>query len=91
MSRLRDDEFACVVADVPTREQLSQRAWRLFDAVSAPFRINDLKLNVRPSIGIAVCPIDGMTSDALLKSADAAMYRAKRQQSGYAFVDDGVA
>ena len=91
VSRLRDDVFACVLADVPTREKLSQRAWRLFDAVSAPFRIGDLKLNVRPSIGIAVCPIDGTTSGALLKSADAAMYSAKRQQSGYAFVDDGVA
>jgi predicted signal transduction protein with EAL and GGDEF domain len=42
---------------------------------------------VRPSIGIAICPTDGMTAEALLESADGAMYRAKHDRSGYAFFD----
>jgi predicted signal transduction protein with EAL and GGDEF domain len=56
--------------------------------VSAPVRVGKLKLSVRPSIGIARSPADGVTTEALLKSADAAMYRAKREQTGYAFFDD---
>ena len=87
VSRLGADEFACVLAGVPTREQLGQRAWRIFDAVSAPFRIGDLNLSLLPSIGIAICPTDGTTADALIKSVGAARLCAKGRQSGYAFVD----
>jgi diguanylate cyclase (GGDEF)-like protein len=87
VSRLGGDEFACLLGALPSREQLSHLACKLFDAVSAPFQIGELKLSVRPSIGIAMCPADGVTCDALLKNADTAMYRAKRQQMGYAFFD----
>ena len=85
--RLGGDEFACLLGNVFNRDQLSHLACKLFDAVSAPLKIGDLELTVRPSIGIAVCPTDGNNSDALLRHADSAMYRAKRQQLGYAFFD----
>jgi diguanylate cyclase (GGDEF)-like protein len=85
--RLGGDEFACLLSDPLNRERLGHLACKLFDAVSAPLQLGPLKLTVRPSIGIAVCPTDGATTDALLKCADAAMYRAKRHQSGYAFFD----
>lgn len=87
VSRLGGDEFACLLADSVDRQHLSHLASKVFDAVSAPLKIGKLKLTVRPSIGIAICPTDGDTAEALLKSADAAMYRAKRHQSGYAFFD----
>ncbi len=85
VSRLGGDEFACLLADVPGRQQLCHLAGKLFDAVSAPVTIGALRLTVRPSIGIAICPTDGTTAEALLKSADGAMYRAKQDRSGYAF------
>jgi GGDEF domain-containing protein len=44
-------------------------------------------LTIRPSIGIAMCPDDGATAEALLRNADAAMYLAKRNGSGYAFFE----
>jgi diguanylate cyclase (GGDEF)-like protein len=88
--RVGGDEFVCLLGDVLNRQQLSHLACKLFDAVSAPLRIGTLDLLVRPSIGIAVCPQDGDTTDALLRRADTAMYRAKRQQLGYAFFDATV-
>ena len=87
VGRLGGDEFACMLANVPSRDHLRQLACKLFDAVSAPLKISDLKLSVRPSIGIAMCPADGTTARGLLETADAAMYRAKRHGSGYAFGD----
>ena len=88
VSRMGDDEFACVLAGVPNRVQLIHLACKLFDAVSAPLKIGKLKLTVHPSIGIANGPGDGTTAEALLRNADAAMYRAKRQRTGYAFFDE---
>ncbi len=85
--RLGGDEFACLLADPMGREQLSQLAAKLFDAVSAPLKVGELSLTVQPSIGIAVCPHDGNTAQALLERADTAMYHAKRRQLGYAFFD----
>jgi diguanylate cyclase (GGDEF)-like protein len=89
MSRLGGDEFACLPANVISREQLGHLASKLFDTVSAPLKLGTLSMIVRPSIGIALYPADGGTADTLLTSADAAMFRAKRQQTGYAFCDRG--
>jgi GGDEF domain-containing protein len=44
-------------------------------------------VTVRPTIGIATSPADGASGDILLRHADAAMARAKRQQTSYAFFD----
>ncbi len=87
VGRMGSDEFVCLLGGVEDRQQLSHLACKLFDAVSEPLQIGKLQLTVRPSIGIAVCPTDGGTADTLLKRADAAMARAKRAQSGYAFFD----
>ena len=88
VSRLGGDEFACLLGDLPAREQLSHLACKVLDAVAAPCQIGPLRLHIRPSIGIAVCPSDGETADLLLEHADAAMYNAKRHRSGYAFFDE---
>jgi diguanylate cyclase (GGDEF)-like protein len=85
VSRLGGDEYACLITGVSNRGRLQQIASTLFETVSAPFKIGTLTLNVRPSIGIAVCPSDGTTTDDLMKAADAAMYGAKRKRSSISF------
>jgi diguanylate cyclase (GGDEF)-like protein len=77
VGRLGGDEFACLLGGLAGREHV----------VSAPIQIGKLELSVRPSIGIAMCTAHGVTAEALLKSADSAMYHAKRHQTGYAFFD----
>ena len=88
VSRLGGDEFACLLTGVPDRKQLTRLARKLLDTLSAPLKVGVLTLQVRASIGIALCPEDGTTTAALLKMADTAMYRAKRQQIGHAFFDE---
>lgn len=57
---------------------------RLSHAISLARR-HDWTLAVKASIGVAVFPVDGATGEELIESADAAMYRAKKQESGGAF------
>ena len=88
VSRLGGDEFACLLwLGSPCREALTRLATSMFAVVSAPLQVGALSLTVRPSIGIAIWPGDGITAARLLEHADTAMVRAKRQQSGHAFFD----
>jgi diguanylate cyclase (GGDEF)-like protein len=88
LSRLRNDEFACLVAGLPTRSQLSDLVHGLLRAVSAPLKIGILYLCVHPNIGIARCPADGVSAEALLANAEFAMRLAKQHKTGFAFVDE---
>lgn len=88
VSRLGGDEFGCLVSGLQDRQQLTRLACKVFDAVAAPLSVGDLRVHVLPSIGIALYPAHGQDSEQLLHSADAAMGRAKRSRSGYAFCQD---
>lgn len=90
VGRLGGDEFACLLADGMTRKRLVLLARKLFDIVSAPSTIGSITVCVRPSIGIATSPGDGANADELLRSADAAMYLAKRRRTGHAFFEQGA-
>ncbi len=85
--RLGGDEFACMLANLPGRPQLALLAAKLIGTVEAPVTMDTLQVSVRPSIGIARCPTDGIDTNALLRRADAAMFRAKRERLGHAFFD----
>jgi len=87
VSRLGGDEFACLLDGPLARAQLELLAGTLFDAVAAPIGIGALTIAVTPSIGIATCPADGADASTLLRSADRAMYRAKRTHCRHAFYD----
>ncbi|MBI2749175.1 MAG: GGDEF domain-containing protein [Burkholderiales bacterium] len=90
VARLQGDEFACLLRDLPRREQLSDLACKLFLELSTPLDLGDLRLSVHPSLGIALWPADGATVEALLRNADAARERAKRQATGYAFFNESA-
>ncbi|MDH3664764.1 MAG: diguanylate cyclase, partial [Alphaproteobacteria bacterium] len=80
--RLGGDEFAIIVVDAAQPEASVALAKRLLETISAPYEIDDQKLNIGTSIGIAVAPDDGRDPDRLLKSADMALYRAKEDGRG---------
>lgn len=53
-------------------------AKKILSAFAYPFIINGHELSISASIGIALHPQDGHDPDALLKSANSAMYHTKR-------------
>lgn len=86
------DEFLYLLQGIRNIEDIKQVAEKIINAVQAPCEIKggerSLKLSVQPSIGIAIFPNDGSSADALLDCADKAMYRAKRERSGYFFANN---
>jgi len=90
VARLQGDQFACLLGDLPRREQLSDLACKLFIELSKPLDFGHLRFSVRPSLGVALWPADGGTAEALLRNADAAKERAKRQATGYAFFNESA-
>jgi diguanylate cyclase (GGDEF)-like protein len=89
VSRHGGDEFLYLLTQVRDEESIAMIAEKIVRAVQAPLdiRIRDgnISVGVRASTGVALFPRDGTTADALVKNADAAMYRAKQAKSGVAF------
>ncbi len=52
-------------------------AAKLVDALSEPYEINQRRIEISASIGIAICPDGGASAEELLHSADRAMYKVK--------------
>jgi diguanylate cyclase (GGDEF)-like protein len=82
VSRLGGDEFAVLQASVSQPQQAALLAQRLIAALCAPYDIGGHTVDVGVSIGIALAAGEGDTSDALLKNADLALYRAKLDGRG---------
>lgn len=79
VARLGGDEFVAVVANLSKPVLAGRIAEKTLTQLSDQIRIGNERFTVSPSIGIAVYPTDGDTAEELIKSADAAMYQAKRQ------------
>lgn len=79
VSRLGGDEFTMLLGDVAGPQMPGRVAERILRAFHEPFRVQEREVYVTPSIGIAIFPDDGEDVDALLASADAAMYHAKQE------------
>lgn len=78
IARLGGDEFVMVCVDV---EEATPIASRLIRAISRPISVGDLRVTVSASAGTAPAE-SGVTAADVLSSADAAMYRAKRDGRG---------
>ena len=85
LARLGGDEFV-VIVETGNNTALSNVVERLQQSLShQPIDIKGSSFTVKLSAGIAIYPIDGKTSDELLKCADVAMYRAKKEGGTYRF------
>ncbi len=77
ISRLGGDEFTLLLNEVGGSDAVAGVARKILHSLARPFRVDGHELFVTASIGISLFPNDGFDVEALLKSADSAMYRAK--------------
>lgn len=79
VARLGGDEFTIILENIDTDSQARFVAEQILGAFREKFQLGERDIAVSTSIGVALYPVDANDLNNLLKSADAAMYRAKEQ------------
>jgi len=84
LARQGGDEFLLLLTDLPPHQAAriaGRTAQQLGAALRQPFMLQQTKLTVTASIGVAVDTAGVNTADDLLRIADAAMYRVKNSDN----------
>ncbi len=91
LARLGGDEFALLLRPVEGSDLAARVADRIVKAMRAPMNIGGQQIEIGASVGIAVGPGDGTSTDQLVKNADLALYKAKSEgRSTYHFFETGM-
>ena len=89
--RLGGDEFAILAHNFESQERIVQLAERILEELRPPFTIKNSEQFISASIGVATYPDAGEDSGDMLKAADLAMYRAKRDgKNNYHFFSSAL-
>ncbi|MEX0869586.1 MAG: bifunctional diguanylate cyclase/phosphodiesterase, partial [Nitriliruptoraceae bacterium] len=89
IARVGGDEFAFVVR-LDDDAALLEVASQIIEAITTPYEIQDVPLQVGASLGIARFPLHGHDAPSLMRRADSAMYLAKRTGSAIRFASPVV-
>jgi diguanylate cyclase (GGDEF)-like protein/PAS domain S-box-containing protein len=79
VARLGGDEFIVILTRVGDPRHAEAVAAKIIDRLAEPFRLGESVVYVSASVGVTLYPQDAREVEDLLKSADQAMYVAKRQ------------
>jgi diguanylate cyclase (GGDEF)-like protein/PAS domain S-box-containing protein len=78
VSRYGGDEFAVLLQDVHRHQDAAATARRVLRALGDVYSVDGQQVHVTASIGMSIYPHDGFDAEMLIKNADTAMYRAKK-------------
>ena len=88
VSRIGGDEYALITGKIKTSSSVKKLADRMVKKLNVSMNVDGKSLVVTVSIGIAVYPQDGQTTEELMKNADLAMYSAKKSgKNDYRFYE----
>ncbi|HEV7746637.1 MAG TPA: EAL domain-containing protein [Pyrinomonadaceae bacterium] len=76
-ARFEGDNFASLITDIHSSEDVLEVLKDLIESLRVPFVLDDHRLHVTASIGVSLFPVDGETSEELLKNAGIALFRAE--------------
>jgi diguanylate cyclase (GGDEF)-like protein/PAS domain S-box-containing protein len=79
VARVGGDEFLVLLPKITRVEDSVRVAHKILGAFRKPFILNDYKIRITTSVGIAIYPEDGEDVEALMRNADIAMYWVKEQ------------
>ena len=86
LARHGGDEFVVVIPDLQLEADCQVVAEKILRSLVPPFRVDGREFAIGASIGVSLFPADAGDGEALLRNADAAMYRAKESgRNNYRF------
>ncbi len=81
-ARYGGDEFVIVIDEADGMRTAPAAAQRIIETLSEPMFFGDLTVSIGASVGIARYPRDARSDDELIRKADSALYRAKKNGHG---------
>lgn len=81
LARFGDDEFVIIIDELLNEQDAVSVALRISELFKQPFMIENIQANLSATIGISLTPDDGDDVDSLLKNAEQAMLRAKKDKN----------
>lgn len=91
VARLGGDEFAILIEEVEASQGLAALAEKVHACFQRTIMIDGQQASSAASLGVAIGPNDGNDGIALMKHADLALYRAKKDgKSTYHFFEPGM-
>lgn len=79
LARLGADEFAFILSDAASLEDVQSRARKILDALNRPLQIEGSVVRGGAGAGLTLFPQDGREAEVLLKNADLALQMAKSE------------
>lgn len=81
------DEFAVILPAATSAESVAAVTESLLDTLQSPFCLAELTLVLEASTGVVLFPDHALDAEQMLRCADVAMYRAKRDLAGVQVYD----
>lgn len=91
LARHGADEFSLVIAEIGSSDDCPSLLHKILESVQEPCLIAGQEINVTVSLGIALYPDNGNDAATLLRHADLAMHRVKKNGgNGYGFFEESM-
>lgn len=87
LARLNNDEFGIILLKVNNLDQVTKTIEHIRKALSLPFGLDELQLNLQFSIGVAKSFDQGSDGDTILQRAEVAMQEAFKEKIDCAIYD----
>ncbi|MDA7747337.1 EAL domain-containing protein, partial [Psychromonas sp.] len=81
IARFGDEQFVLVIDELDNEQVIALIAQKIAKNIAEPINIEGVTVNLSLSIGISICPDDGIDLDTLLSNAESAMQRSKNDRS----------
>jgi|GEM_PF-1242215 len=82
VGRVGDDRFMLIFSDITRPEDMLVILPRIWEAIERPFQIEAQEARISASIGICFFPLDGTTTESLIKNVETAMFAVKETGGG---------
>ena len=82
VGRFGADEFACMIANIASADELKDFAKSIKKQVEEPFLVNGREIFLKASVGVAWHPVHGRDAKTVFQCAEAALHRSMRKPHG---------